>query len=128
MPGIIKALERVGPHRRFTLPATANNRSLPGDIIKFTFTNVASLEQIFRYADSPLQETFVSVKTTADLHLVFGRSNANQGIAIVVPTTGDLLLQASDSWQDWQLSAGDDMFKTIGDTTGGDLYLLLSGR
>lgn len=121
-----KVLERLRPGRRFVPPATANNLPLPGDIIKFTFTNVASGEQLFRFAPAgawPLSEQYVSIKVTADVHVAFGPAGG-----VTDPTNADALFQAGDSWQDFQLNNTDAAFKTKGDTAGGDIYILLSGR
>lgn len=130
---IFKALERVRPGRRFTLPATAGNPQQPGDVIKIAFTGTASLEQIFRVSGTwPLPEQFISMKTTSDVHVVFGPSAARIPVAtggLQDPTDADLLLQPGDSWQDFQLSNVDEAFKLKGDgVSAGNFYLLISGR
>lgn len=129
MGAVIKAFERVRPGRRFVPPATSINLSKPGDIIKFTFLVTVSLEQIFRFSSGwPYTQQFVSMKTTADVHVAFGPSAARRPGELVDPTNADLLLQPGDSWQDFQIDEVDEAFKVKGDLVGGDFYLLLSGR
>jgi hypothetical protein len=121
-----KALERLRPGRRFTLPATVNNLVQPGDVIKFTFTNVASAEQILRFPPTngwPLSEQYISIKVTADCHVVFGPAGG-----VTDPTNADALFQPGDSWQDFQLNNTDASFKVKGDVAGGDIYMILSSR
>jgi hypothetical protein len=123
----IKALERLRPGREFTLPASASNTPQPGDVIKFTFTSAASAEQRFRFPASaamwPLNEQYLSVKVTADCHIAFGPAGS-----VADPTNAGALLQPSDSWQDFQLNVDDQSFKIKGDSTGGDVYIILSAR
>lgn len=129
MTNLHQAMQRVRPGRMFTMPATAVNMSLPGDTIKFTFLSTVSAEQIFRFSPlggkggSGLPPIFVSIKVTAAAHILFGPSGD-----IVDPTNSAALYEPADSWQDYQLNAGDSAFKIKGDSAGGDLYLLLSSR
>lgn len=129
MPGAsIKALERVRPGNRFTLPATANNIPKPGDVIKFAFTAVESGLQTFRFKPTNQggglpPEQFVSVKcVTAGVHIRFGDAS------LAAATTGDAFLEPTDSYQDFQLESGDVCFRAIGDVAGGDLYIMFTGR
>lgn len=129
MADILQALQRVRPGRMFTMPATAVNMSQPGDCIKFTFLSTVSAEQIFRYSalggkgGNSLPPIYVSIKVTAAAHILFGPSGD-----IIDPTNSAALYEPADSWQDYQLNAGDSAFKIKGDSAGGDLYLLIASR
>jgi hypothetical protein len=112
---------RVRPGAIRALPLAAGATMLPGEIYKFTFTSSASAVQTFRLAPA-LVPQFISVKTTADVHPIFGDVN------VVDPTNGNVLLQAGDSWQDFMLLPGDTSFKLKGDTAGGDFYMILSSQ
>lgn len=112
---------RIRPGAIRTLPLVAPATMLPGEVYKFTFTSAASLVQTFRLAPA-LVPQFVSIKTTADVHPIFGDAN------VVDPTNSNALLVAGDSWQDFMLLPSDTSFKLKGDTTGGDFYILLSSQ
>lgn len=131
MPDILQALQRVRPGRKFTPPANGGNASQPGDVIKQPFTTTAGAETVFRFsangAGAGLPATFVSIKSTGRVHVVFGPT----GSLTSAPNDGDYLLEAGDSWQDFQLNNGDASFRIVGDSVSGgtgDFYLLISGR
>lgn len=96
----------------------------PGEVIKFTFTAASSTAQAIRaaVAQQNLAPLYISLKVTADCHVVFG------GAGVGAATTGDALFQASDGWQDMMLLAEDTSFRVIGDLGGGSLYIWKSGR
>jgi hypothetical protein len=94
---------------------------LPGEVYKFTFTSAASAVQTFRLAPA-LVPQFISIKTTADVHPIFGDEN------VAAPTNSHALIQAGDSFQDFMLLPTDTSFRVKGDTTGGDLYMILSSQ
>ena len=112
---------RVRPGPVLTLPLAAGTTMQPGQVYKLTFTNVASAVQTFRAAPAPVPQ-FVSLKTTASVHPIFGDAT------VADPTNANALLEPADSWQDFMLLPGDTSFKVKGDTAGGDLYLLLSSQ
>jgi hypothetical protein len=133
MASQIKALERVRPGRRFTLPASSTNVPQPGDVIAFPV--VAATEsglQTFRWtppaqAGSGPLEQFISVKMAgaagATVNVAFGDAS------LPATTAANQLLEASDSFQDFQLNVGDVCFRTLGHATiPGTLYILFSGR
>jgi hypothetical protein len=121
MKNIAAQFARIRPGAIRTLPLAAGQTMLPGEVYKLTFTSAASAVQTFRLAPA-LNEQFVSIKTTADCHPIFGDVN------VVDPTNGNALLQPGDSYQDFVLLAGDTSFKVKGDTAGGDFYIILSSQ
>lgn len=108
--------------------ASAADRVRPGadnPCVKFTFTTGASAFQTLRPAYVTLTDkapaVYVSVKVTANCHVIFGDANVRAA------TAADPLFEATDGWQDFMLLPGDTGFRVIGDT-GGDIYVFLSGR
>jgi hypothetical protein len=106
--------------------ASAADRVRPGadnTAVKFGFTTSASTHQVLRTA--PAQEknppAYVSIKVTANCHIIFGPS------AVRAPTAADALFEPTDGWQDWMLMPDDTGFRVIGDTAG-DVYIFFSGR
>lgn len=108
--------------------ASAADRVRPGadnPCVKFTFTTGASAYQALRPAyvskTDKAPAVYVSVKVTANCHVIFGDANVRAA------TAADPLFEATDGWQDFMLLPGDTGFRVIGDT-GGDIYVFLSGR
>ena len=91
---------------------------------KFTFTSSASAFQTIRTATVgvKLAPVYISVKVTADCHLVFGDST------VVNPDNSSPLFQSGDGWQDFVLMPEMNGFKVKGDAAGGDLYWFVSSR
>lgn len=92
----------------------------PGSVIKFTFTSTASTAQVLRAVATTA--CFISVKTTAAVHLCFGDSGLG------APTNSEFLLEPSDGWQDLYLVPGDTNFRCKGDSAGGDVYVAFLGN
>lgn len=108
--------------------ANAADRVRPGadnTAVKFTFTTGASAYQQLRVPNAVFTDTnppqYVSVKVTANCHLIFGPANVRAA------TVNDALFEITDGWQDFMLMPGDTGFRVIGDT-GGDVYIFFSGR
>ena len=128
----LKALERVRPGDRFTLPATANNIPQPGNVIAFAVTNVESGLQTFRFKPTsqggglPPEQfvscKFISATAGSGVYLAFGDAT------LVATTTSNQLLEATDSFQDFQLNPGDTCFRVLGTAATGTLFILFSGR
>jgi hypothetical protein len=96
----------------------------PGEVIKFTFTSGSSAAQAIRAAVAfqSLAPLYISVKVTADCHIVFG------GLLVGPASNADALFQAGDGWQDMLLLSDDVAFRVKGDVAGGDIYIWRSGR
>lgn len=122
MRNIPAQFARIRPGNIRTLPLGAGQTMQPGEVYKFTFAVTASLFQQIRNPGGVPQ--YVSLKTTADVHVAFGANNAD----VVDPTIGNALMQPGDSWQDWALLPTDTGFKVKGDTGAGDIYLVLSSQ
>lgn len=105
-----RAAERVAPS--------------PGLSGKFTFTSSASTFQTIRTATVgvKLSPVYVSIKTTADMHIVFGDANVG------APDNTFPLFQAGDGWQDFVLMPEMNGFRIKGDVGGGDFYWFVSSR
>lgn len=106
--------------------ASAADRVRPGadnPCVKFTFTTGASAFQSLRAAPAldKAPALFVSIKVTANCHLIFGNA------AMRAATAADPLFESTDGWQDFMLMPDDTGFRVIGDT-GGDIYIFASGR
>lgn len=108
--------------------ASAADRVRPGadnPCVKFTFTTGASEYQALRPGNTAPTDkppaVYVSVKVTANCHVIFGDANVRAA------TAADPLFEQTDGWQDFMLMPGDTGFRVIGDT-GGDIYVFLSGR
>lgn len=113
---------RARPGAIRALPLAGGATMQPGEVYKFTFTSSASAVQTFRASTPSLVPQFVSIKTTADVHIAFGDASVTD------PTNANALIQPGDSWQDFMLLPLDTSFKVKGDTTGGDIYLILSSQ
>jgi hypothetical protein len=94
----------------------------PGSTVKFTYTTSSSAFQQLRVADSREKNPpiYMSVKVTANCHIVFGDAN------VAPATAGDALFEPTDGWQDFILRAGHTGFRVIGDTAG-SVYIFFSG-
>lgn len=107
---------------------------IPGTCIKFTFTSADSGWQDITFhkpaADAAGFQVgqgalYVSVKTTAAVHLSFGSSIAS---STAVTNANAPLFEAADGWQDMILRPDQTQFRVKGDSGGGDIYIWLSGR
>lgn len=104
-----------------------------GTGIKFTFTNADSGWQDVTFhkpaAVGGFQTSqgavYVSIKTTAAVHVAFGNSNASSA---AVTNANAPLFEAADGWQDMVLTPDQTQFRVKGDSGGGDLYIWPSGR
>lgn len=111
---------RVRPGIVLTLPLAAGTTMQPGQVYKVTFTSGALGAKKFRNPGGVPQ--FVSLKTTGDVHVVFGDD------LVPAATDNHALLQAGDGWQDFMLLASDTSFDVKGDTAGGNFYIILSSQ
>lgn len=98
----------------------------PGTTIKFAFTAVSSaLQSLGAMAGLPAAAKYVSIKTTADVHVCFGNAASLSGAV----TDADFILQVADGWQDVLILPGVDSFKAKGDGAAtGSLYIWPSGH
>lgn len=113
------AAERVGP--------------TVGGTVKFTFTSADSgLQDITFHSQAavggfavPNAPLYVMIKTTADVHLLFGQA---EELGSAVTNTNAPLFQAVDGWQDFLLMPNWNKFRVKGDSAGGDIYIQKAGR
>lgn len=107
---------------------------VPGTCIKFTFTAADSGWQDIPAhkpaADAggfqvPQGALYISIKTTAAVHVAFGNSGAS---STAVTNANAPLFESSDGWQDMILRPDQTQYRVKGDVGGGDLYIWFSGR
>lgn len=92
----------------------------PGTGIVLAFTVAAGAATPIRAANGPAR--YISVKTTADVHLVFGDSTVG------APTNSDTLFTAADSYQDMIILPETTHVRAKGDVGNGSIYIWFSGR
>lgn len=98
----------------------------PGTTIKFAFVATSSaLQSLGAMAGISAAAKYVSIKTTADVHICFGNAISLAGSV----TDADFILQPGDGWQDVLILPGIDSFKAKGDGANtGSLYIWPSGH
>lgn len=97
----------------------------PGSSIKFAFIATSSTLQSLVAMAGQNAAKYISMKTTAAVHICFGDSLSLAGAV----TDADFILEPGDGWQDVLILPGTTSFKVKGDgASTGSLYLWPSGH
>ncbi len=92
----------------------------PGTGVALAFTVASTVATLIRAAGG--QAIYISVKTSAAVHLVFGSDTVGAA------TNNDPLFEATDGWQDMILRPEQTHVRAKGDSGSGTIYVWPSGR